>query len=80
MSLDTFDGLRLCLNCEDQYTTGILCTSCNHQFMIDRAEGFKGTAEEWCRRYEEPCPHDWVPFTLEGESGYQCSICGLIDI
>lgn len=32
------DGLRLCEDCGDAYTTGRYCTSCAHQRMIDAAE------------------------------------------
>lgn len=79
MSLDTFDGLHLCINCQVSYTTGELCTICKAQFDIDRSEGFTGTITEWAHWDMDYCEHDWVRTEIDGEDCFQCSICGLID-
>jgi len=74
---DTYDGLHLCKDCGDAYTTGDYCTNCAHQRMIDNAE-LSNSQEDW----ENLCQldgHDWQTVYIFGEECEECQRCGLID-
>lgn len=71
------DGLRLCLDCGDAYTTGDYCASCQHQRNIDMAESdpeFESYLDAF-EYYEcDITGHDWIE-DYTGET--VCQRCGV---
>jgi len=83
--MSDYDGLHLCEACEDAYTTGRLCRSCNDQYMIDNWEADQGG--DYHMNMDAICPDcgaqfdasEPLPLTGEGQVGievYQCGNCG----
>jgi len=75
--MSDYDGLHLCLDCGDAYTTGDYCTSCAHQRMIDSDPGpyDGGMEDEYDDR--EPCEkwgHKWSE--PDGNGTVYCDRCG----